>query len=239
MIIFVSGGIGDRICFLPALQKLYSTAVDQQKMLFGATDILSLFDLNKYNWHSLGIAPYSQQHVYNFNISHIHESYNYRIHPVEGSFRIVGMQWNGFPDTQIHCADEWTREYDYVIAPYSRDNARCFSYAFLHDLVSNLDSDNIALLGNTGDTHKFAHPKVIGEYNRPWNQVASILKKCKKKIITCDSAVNRLVQIMRLKNHILVAHDMVPIDWARSPDTFYTLYGNDSNWKVTEVLERC
>lgn len=244
MVIFTSGGIGDRICFIPVLQYIYQRVDDNRsKLLFGSTDLMTLYNLNIYKWTQGGaFPPSSQQLVYNLDIAQIHEYYNYRLHPVQASYDILGFQWNGFPDAQIESDSDWMKAYDYVIAPYSRDITRSCTFPFIFDLVNNLCTDsniNICILGSWGDSAKFNHPRCTLEINRTWKQVAGILKNCKRKIITCDSSVNRLTQIMRLKNHILLAHNSVPIDWARSQDTQHTFYGDNTDWKVSEVLEKC
>lgn len=163
------------------------------------------------------------------------------LHPTMHLFALAGLD---IPDTIPQPLldvpeDDSVPVYDYLIAPWSLDDPRSLNVNELRALVDalNPDAHSIGILGAQDDPRPLLD--VFYEYGRPLAEVVTRLRRCKKAVITCDSAMSRLSHAAGIRNHLVMGANVggaLSPGWIAWPGCVL-VYAQPHQWRLAEVLE--
>jgi ADP-heptose:LPS heptosyltransferase len=195
-----------------------------------------------------GPAPYADCDVIVLGIAAAiaYQFHDTMLHPTQCLMAWAGLDVpDHVPQPKLNVPDMDVPAYDFIVAPWSRARDRSLETAEAVELVDTLaqlcDEPRIAILGGVTDPFWPVvpwHPGgvVAYEYGKPWPYVVNLMRRCKKAVITTDSAPSRLAHAAGITNHVLLAASVTPPQWQSHPGV-HMVYGPPRQWKLDQILD--
>lgn len=225
--------IGDSLCMIPVLQAL-ALLHEHVHVLWDNPAVARIAILPE-NVRSFDtFEPFHPDLVLNAHLSQITGK---KDHACTHLGRLAGLDVKPPSERFVKLSPDPVLEYDFLIAPFSRDPRRACSlyeygllfFAMHHDLGADT---RIGILGGPDDPRPWdgiepgrAHEKVEYLYGLPLDTVASLMRRTRIAVITIDSAMNRLAHAAAIDNHILICSSEAPFEWQTWPLAYPCWYG--------------
>lgn len=163
------------------------------------------------------------------------------LHPTQAVMAWAGLDISAdVPQPKINVPDIDVPECDFLIAPWSKDRSRSLTPDEVNGLIDTLlardGAARIAVLGGIVDPVVTSSTyRGMCVYGKPLDYVVNLMRRCKRAVITVDSAMNRLAHAAGISNHVLLGANVTPPQWQTHPGC-HLYYGPPHEWRTEEIL---
>jgi ADP-heptose:LPS heptosyltransferase len=243
-IIAKNGLLGDFIGVIPTIIELSKTV---DKLTVDVVDsTVEIFNMipKKYNITRADTTP---KNTAKYDISHAGMAFSFAHQGMPGGSsrhmtqcyqHVVGLPTPNEPvrpDLEVPDLD-YTPKYDFILSPFSRslqEHSKWQKFKW-QLLVNKLSDKTFSLFGNStfDDKNYILAPNVTPEFDRPFTEVASIMKKS-KGLIAVNTGTQHLSYAIKVPTILLSDQGGL---WGRNPEAIW-LQGNVQNISVEQVIE--